>query len=213
MDRLPCLDFVVIVAPVSDPIAQYGSPAQNICLACGLCCNGVIFADVKLLPSEEAGPLLSLGMPLLRTKTRPGPQKTQSWRFLQPCAAFDGCRCRIYASRPKYCREFDCFLLKKVQQGRVTQKGALRVILDARRRAEKVRELLRVLGDTHETLALADRFRRMAKRLERSKPDLQRTEVHGRLTLAFHELNLALSKSFYASLPNNEGFANGPKAA
>jgi hypothetical protein len=88
-------------------------------------------------------------------------------------------------------------LLKKAQLGAITQQRAINIILAARRRAEMVRELLRALGDTEETLALALRFRRMAKRLESSKVDPKRAELHAELTQAFHQLNLTLSKDFY----------------
>jgi hypothetical protein len=88
-------------------------------------------------------------------------------------------------------------LLKKVEEGRLSRKAALRVIESARRQAEKVRDLLRLLGDTDEGTALANRFRRMVKRLERSDPDPELAEIHGRLSVAFHELNLILSKEFY----------------
>jgi uncharacterized protein len=179
--------------------AQCGPAAEDICLTCGLCCNGVIFADVKLLPGEEAAPLLSLGVPLLRTgsKRKSSATATGGWKFTQPCAAHDGCRCRIYRSRPKYCREFECLLLKKLQQGASTQAHASRVIRAARRRAEKVRKILRALGDLDEATALADRFRRMAKRLERAELNEDSTALYSRLTVAFHELNLLLNEAFY----------------
>jgi hypothetical protein len=188
-----CLGVVLrlTLLPVSDQISHNGSSAQNICLGCGLCCNGTIFADVKLGADETAAPLQSLGMPLLNSTNRSG------WKFLQPCAAFDGCRCRIYASRPQHCRHFDCLLLNKVQKGETTPDRALRVIRTARKGAEEVRELLNALGDTNDGLALSARVRRLTRRFNRSKPDRNAAEVYGQLTLAFHGLNLTLSKEFY----------------
>jgi hypothetical protein len=100
-------------------------------------------------------------------------------------------------SRPKYCREFECLLLKKLQEGASTQAQASRVIRSARHRAEKVRKILRALGDVDEATALADRFRRMAKRLERAELNEDSTALYGRLTVAFHELNLLLNEAFY----------------
>jgi len=88
-----------------------------------------------------------------------------------------------------------------VQRGRVTHGEALKVIRATRRRAEKVRKLLRALGDDEETLSLAERFRRMTKGLQRAELDAARAELYGRLTLAFHELRLALNDSFYPAPP------------
>ena len=109
----------------------------------------------------------------------------------------DGCRCRVYSERPKHCREFDCLLLKSVRAKRVTTGAALQLVRLAQDRAEKVGRLLRRLGETDEQSALADRFRRTARRLEKLGLDQETSEAYGQLTLAFHELNLLLSESFY----------------
>ena len=45
----------------------------------------------------------------------------------QLCAVFDGYRCRVYADRPQYCREFECVLLKSVQAGHTETDAALRI--------------------------------------------------------------------------------------
>ncbi len=181
---------------------RHGSAPEDICLTCGLCCNGVIFADVKLQTEEDAAPLLALGLPLRRARSAPVPlstvsPKTESWRFLQPCAAYDGCQCRIYSCRPSYCREFDCLLLKKVQRGRATHAEALRVVRTARRQTEIVKKLLRALGDMDETDALAERFRRTAKRLEQTEIGKSAANLFSQLTLAFHDLNFLLNEGFY----------------
>jgi hypothetical protein len=53
------------------------------------------------------------------------------------------------------------------------------------------------LGDTEETLALAVRFRRTVRRLERSKLDGRAADLHAQLTLAVHDLNRLLAEAFY----------------
>jgi hypothetical protein len=120
-----------------------------------------------------------------------------AYRFPQPCAALNGCICRIYADRPARCRQFECALLKAVQAGVTEPSAALRAIRDARQRAERVRCLLRDLGDVDETLALSLRFKRTKKRFESSPPDDDTAEVFGQLTLAVHDLNLLLREKFY----------------
>ncbi len=165
--------------------------AEQLCLKCGLCCNGVIFADVQLQPSDDAARLKTLGL-LLNSKL-----KTKNLKFPQPCAAHDGCRCKIYSNRPTYCREFECALLKNVSAGKVEVPAALRVIRTAKERAERVRSLLSELGDTEETLALSKRFRRTAKKFHSGAPDETSADIFGQLTLAVHDLNLTLSQKFY----------------
>jgi Fe-S-cluster containining protein len=166
------------------------SAGQSLCLECGLCCNGVIFADVTLQPGDNAAALRKLGLPISTGR--------RLSRFTQPCAALDGCRCCIYPDRPKYCREFECLVLRRVQAGRISYDEARKVIQTARARSEKVKRLLRALGDEEETLSLGARFRRTAKRLERVGLDEETADLYGQLTLAVHDLNLLISDSFYA---------------
>jgi Fe-S-cluster containining protein len=184
-------------------ITADGRSAEAICLTCGLCCNGVIFGDVRLQPGDDAARLLALGLPLtFLNRDRNDSSKTnlsaaRGRKFPQPCAALEGCRCRIYAERPTYCREFECVLLKKTQAGHTPVSEALRVIRTARERADNVRRLLRELGDAEEHLALASRFRRLAKRLEKAGLDKDTALLYGQLTLAVHSLNVLLSEAFY----------------
>ncbi len=165
-----------------------------LCLECGLCCNGVIFANGQLQPDDDAPQLQSLGLVLVTT----GKEKTGGRKFAQPCAALEGCRCRIYADRPKYCREFECLLLQRVNAGRIEPAVARGIIRTARRRADDVRRLLRELGDADDHVSLSVRFRRVKQRLESDLPDEDTADVFGRLTLAVHDLNLLLGDAFYS---------------
>jgi uncharacterized protein len=164
----------------------------ELCPACGLCCNGVIFANVGLQRDSEATRLRSLGLPV-----RTPPTTLRPPHLTQPCAAFDGCRCRFYADRPHYCSEFECVLLKSVTAGRTGAAAALRIIRTARERADKVRSLLSDLGDTDELLPLSARFRRTGKRLQQGDLDEATADLYGQLTLAVHDLNLLLGDAFY----------------
>jgi Fe-S-cluster containining protein len=164
---------------------------QPLCLVCGLCCNGVIFADVKLQPGDDAARLQFRALLLSSSKT------TLPGKVSQPCMALAGCHCRIYSDRPRHCREFECLLLKKMNARQLDRAVALRLIKKAQDRAEIVRRLLRDLGDGNEHLPLSLRFRAMAKEIERSGLDAVRQEIFARLTLAFHDLNVLLSTSFY----------------
>lgn len=169
-----------------------GAAIATLYPTCGLCCNGVIFADVGLRPDDDAARLKSLGLPIAapRSALRPA-------RLVQPCAAFDGCHCRVYADRPHYCREFECVLLKSVQAGQTATAAALHIIRTARERADKVRRLLGALGDTDEHLPLSARFRRTGKRMQQRELDEATADMYAQLTLAVHDLNLLLGDAFY----------------
>lgn len=163
------------------------SIAEKLCLACGLCCNGVLFADVQLQSGDKPEALKQLGLPI----------RMATDKFPQPCTAFVDCRCRIYANRPKHCRQFECLLLKETGAGTVTVDSALRTIRQAKNRATKVEKLLQQLGDTDTRLALSKRFQKMKRRIESEPVTEQTADLFGELTLAVHDLNLILGQSFY----------------
>jgi Fe-S-cluster containining protein len=169
--------------------AEPTSGSQKLCLACGLCCNGVLFADVRLQKDDDAEALQRLGLPVI--------SKGKGWRFAQPCAALEGCRCRIYSERPGYCRAFDCSLLKRVLAGDMERRVALGIITRAREQMTRVTELLKRLGDNDERLPLRQRFRQQAQRLARTKNSEETAALFSELTLVFHELSLLLQESFY----------------
>jgi uncharacterized protein len=167
-----------------------GPVAEQLCVACGLCCNGVLFKDVELQQGDAADRLKALGLPLERLRCKA--------RFAQPCLALgDDCRCRIYADRPRRCREFECALFKEVQAGRVESAAALRTIRAALQRADKVQRLLQKLGDTDVQVALSLRFKRMHRRLEASPPDEDTAAMFADLSLALHDLNRLLQRDFF----------------
>lgn len=179
---------------------------DQLCLQCGLCCNGVLFRDVELQSDDDAGKLKALGMPVRTVTARDkkgGPPKS---KFNQPCTALGAdCRCRIYLERPSRCRSFECALLLDVSAGKTDTESALKVIRSAHRKAGKVLKLMRDIGDRNEAVSLSVRFRTLRKRFESGdieaflehKPDEELYDLFGQLTLTVHELNCLLAEKFY----------------
>lgn len=180
------------MAATSPPTAAPLPPAElatRLCLACALCCNGVLFKDVELQPGDDPPRLAALGLPLRQGRAK--------CRFPQPCPALSDCRCGVYAERPRHCRDFECALFKAVADGQRDLPSARRTIRLARERAERVRGLLRSLGDADEDRALSLRFRRTRARVEAGPLDEETADRFGQLTLAVHDLNLLLREAFY----------------
>src|SRR5258706_12208785 len=96
----------------------------ELCPACGLCCNGVLFGDVELQAGDDADLLKALGLTLRR--------KGRKQAFDQPCSCFDGKLCGIYSERPRRCRTFECRLLQRVQNGERKTNQALKTIKEAK---------------------------------------------------------------------------------
>jgi len=167
---------------------QARSVASEICIGCGLCCDGSIFADVKLQTGDRPDMLKSYGLQISSAK-----------RFCQPCAAFNGQRCEIYSGRPTYCRQFECLLYKRVKSGETSTAAALRIIKKTKAAAHKVRSILSNLGDADEHVSIGKRFRQTTQRIQHYRPDNETAARYGELTVAMHELNLVIREHFYAS--------------
>ncbi len=174
--------------------------AEQLCVACGLCCDGTLFDLVKLEASDDGAKLKALGLPVKVSRgAAPVP------RFAQPCAALCQDRtCRLYADRPWQCRVFECGVFKDAKAGRTTFAAALRLVTQARRRADKARRLLRELGDTDEQRALGERFHRVSERLEAGSADAAANATFADLSLVMHHLKLQALEKFYTKTAAHE---------
>jgi Fe-S-cluster containining protein len=123
----------------------------ELCPSCGMCCNGVLFADVRLRAADDLKKLAALGLRLERHGNK--------MRFMQPCPAFDGKLCRVYAQRPSPCQAFECRLLTDIHDGRKTVPEAHKVIRQIRKLAEKVLLLLEALGNSDRFESLSSRYK------------------------------------------------------
>jgi len=156
---------------------------DTLCLQCGLCCNGVLFADVRPEPGDAS--------PLFNGKRS---------RVPQPCPAFNAatCACAIYAERPGRCRKFECRQLLGVREGAITTEEALRQIRKARELAGKVEKLLAELGFNNVQAPLSRRFQRCQRDAENGKLAESQFDRLAELQLAVHRLTGLLAKEFYA---------------
>ena len=173
------------------PAMNKNSPANfvsQLCPKCGLCCNGILFADVELQKGDGAKRLAELGLTLKK--------KGRKHAFAQPCAGFGGTLCRIYADRPRHCRAFECGLLKRVQTGGMEVESALEKIAGAQRLAEKVRQRLRRLGDQDEQLALTRRYAQVMREPMDFSSGEGGAELRGELMLAVNDLMQTLQRDF-----------------
>ena len=156
---------------------------DTLCLQCGMCCNGVLFADVRPEPGDVS--------PLF---------KQHGKRVAQPCPAFNfsDCTCAIYSKRPARCRKFECRQLLGVRAGQITTAAALKKITVAHKLAKNVERLLDKLGFNDATLPLKRRFQNCQRAAERGTVPQQQFPTLADLQLAMHKLTMHLSKDFYA---------------
>ncbi|SKB06040.1 hypothetical protein SAMN02745166_04408 [Prosthecobacter debontii] len=140
--------------------------ASRLCLACGMCCNGVLFHIVRLQPTDSVKALEKMGMKLSRKKTEP--------YFNQPCRFLQGCTCQVYEHRPTRCRLFECQQIHGLAAGQITEAEALIVIRQTQEAVARVERLLSERGNTATERPLMERFRET--RQESGEPDLPLVE-------------------------------------
>lgn len=188
------------VANSSTPL----TPGEQLCLSCGMCCDGTLFDGVQLEAGDSVKELRGLGLPVTVYRARPPVA-----RFPQPCAALCADRtCRIYADRPQQCRKFECGVFKKLKAGEIGFAAASKLVKKARAQGEKMRRLFRRLGDQDEHRGLGERFFRMQCRVEEKPVTQEELATFADLSLAMHRFKLVAHDHFYTP-PEKEKKSRG----
>lgn len=104
------------------------TPVSQLCVSCGLCCDGAIFHFLAITPEELAA---MEGQPVTATVHQGRPQ------LALPCPGLVNKCCTIYERRPSGCRGFHCEVAKAViadettlPAGMTTVRG-LQIAIDA----------------------------------------------------------------------------------
>lgn len=121
--------------------------AAALCLDCGLCCNGVLFDQVRLVAGDNAKALSAKGLKLKQRRF-----------FNQPCTALCGSQCTIYGDRPTRCRKFECRQYQLVAAGEIPAESAAGRIGEVRCQVAGIEILLVAAGATNRRKPLAQRY-------------------------------------------------------
>lgn len=106
---------------------------QEICLECGICCDGTLFSSAWLKADERGR--------LPQWMEENSFSQNGEELFLLPCGYFSG-RCTIYERKKAYvCSAFRCRVLKDLSEGRITRKAALVTVRDAVRTRDEISAL------------------------------------------------------------------------
>jgi len=167
------------------------SAASRLCSACGICCNGVMFHNVRIQSNDSPRELMAFGLKLKR--------KHRELFSLQPCPAYQDSRCAIYDQRPHRCQLFTCRQLKRVASGEMSEPEALEKINEVVQRAAHVNQLLQQSGKTDPKRPLAKRYEKITAEPVDLSSDPKTVELRGQLTLAMQALEELLETDFRPS--------------
>ena len=161
----------------------------NICLSCGLCCDGTLIGYVKL-GSEE--------LPALRELLNIEEEGGKGF-FLQPCKSYcDGCT--IYSNRPKQCDNFKCGLLKSVEQKELSFDTALERINAVSQKKISIEKKIAKLPFELESNSFYFKMTELKTLLYKKKAESPVTQNQLELIPELEQLNSLISKNFGVSL-------------
>lgn len=163
--------------------------SSNICLSCGLCCDGTLIGFVQLGLEE---------LPVMRGLMDIEEENGHGF-FLQPCKNYcDGCT--IYSKRPKQCANFECGLLKSVEQKELDFDSAIEMISVIKQKKIAIEGKLATLQVELKSQSFYFKMVELKKLLQKKKAELSLTQNHRELLSDLKQLDRLLIKNFDVSL-------------
>lgn len=167
---------------------------SNLCLECGLCCDGTLFSNITVVADERAY-VESLGLQVAE-------DPVVGLAAPQPCSAFvDGC-CALYqVGRPATCGDYQCSIVRGFTGGTANLDDCLSVIRLVRSLAREA-EVEMGLGVGRYTRGAVTEY------LQEHEPWTE-PERHGRFLVVFHRLDELGRKYFgYGTKPDEQKAAD-----
>ena len=161
----------------------------NICLSCGLCCDGTLIGFVQLYHEE---------LPVLRELMDIEDSNGNGF-FLQPCSKYcDGCT--IYSKRPKQCANFKCGLLKSLEQKELEFDSAIEMINMVKQKKIAIEKKIEILQIELQSQSFYFKMIELKKLLQKNKAEISLTKNHLELISDLNYLDNLLKKKFDISL-------------
>jgi hypothetical protein len=185
---------------------------SEICVGCGLCCDGTLHGHAKGHRGEDSGFLISIGLTPISAADGKPPS------FKLPCPQFDGVCTRYNLQRAHTCSAYRCRLLKSVAEGKHSVEDAKDVVSQTRALRDEIRPVFSSLYADFEAacwLPPAEGLSLHARALNvivaMMKPECQdlRTK-HSRLLLATFQFGARVTREF---LPQRKHDGKGPTSA
>ncbi|WP_439883068.1 YkgJ family cysteine cluster protein [Pontibacter sp. MBLB2868] len=161
------------------------SDSSNLCLSCGLCCEGTVIGFVQL--DQEELPQIKKLMDI--------EEAYGIGFFLQPCAKF--CNgCTIYANRPKQCAKFKCGLLTSFEQKKLDFATASEMIKKVIQLQASIEKKLEVLPFELRSQSFYFKMVELNNLLLKKESESLEEENHADLRTELNQLNKLLSEEF-----------------
>lgn len=165
------------------------SDSLNICLPCGICCDGTLIGHVQLDKEE---------LPALREIMEIEGENDNAF-FLHPCKKFCN-SCTIYSKRPKQCASFECGLLKSVEQKELSFDSALEIINTVKQKKVALEEKIETLQIELKSKSFHFKMAELKILLQKNKSESSLTQNHIDLMTDLEQLDNLLLQKFGVTL-------------
>lgn len=170
-------------------IADAAAEKSNICIDCGMCCDGTLFSEVSVRPYDDAAILITKGLTI-----RPHGEERV---FDLPCTEFTAGRCGIYDCRPEVCRSYRCQLLRRVERGEITAADAQTLINEAKVLRDRVRTGFQGVVSSADLMPVSELGRQLRDLIEADVDSGHPGDGHAVLSLDVDALGLLLASHFH----------------
>lgn len=160
----------------------------NICLSCGICCDGTLIGFVQLDPEE---------VPVVKEFMDIEEEKGNGF-FLQPCKKFCD-SCTIYPNRPKQCASFECGLLKSVEQMEVEFDSAVEMVKVVKQKKVAIEEKLAAIQLDLQSQSFYFKMVELNRLLRKKMAESSLTQSQQELLSDIEELDSLVMKNFNVS--------------
>jgi hypothetical protein len=164
------------------------SDTTNICLSCGICCDGTLIGFVQLVQEE---------IPRVKEFMEIEEEGGQGF-FLHPCSKFCG-SCTIYADRPSNCDKFNCKLLKSVEQQEKEFDAAVELVEVVKQKKLALEKKLTILDIDLESPSFYFKMIELKKQLQKMQFEDALTQGHLELSSNLNALDSLVHKEFGVS--------------
>jgi len=168
------------------------SVASDLCLSCGMCCNGTIFDHADLKEAEHET-VVRLGISSHSDIAK------DSSTFPLPCSRLDGARCTCYGDgRPSVCGDFSCDLLLSLVDGSTRFVEARKIVERTRAISDQVRTQLESEVDNDGRQSIGKLTGALARSMKAAPDPKTFRHEHGELFLGLVTLRMSLESHFAA---------------
>ena len=162
----------------------------NLCVACGICCDGTLIGFVQLESDE---------MPALK-KVMEIEEENGHGFFMHPCKNLCDDGCSIYTNRPKKCGEFKCELLNSHEAKEIDFDSAMEIVNIVKQKKITIEQKLATLQIELKSTSFYFKMVELKKILKKGQSESTLTTSHLELKSDIQQLDDLLIKRFGVSL-------------